>query len=447
MANTIIDRRKNGDLRQPGSKSSNNRQKFIKRTKKEIRKSIHDTLGKRSIKGSGDAQDVVINRKGIDEPQFSHNPQTGSRDIVLPGNKEYVEGDLLQKPKGGGAGSGGAPGKASNEGIGEDEFGFALSNDEFVNILFEDLELPHMISKENKAVERFEISRSGYTTDGTPAQMNLEKSMVNSLGRKIALKTPKLKKIKELQEELDNLDKFFYKTTKEQKEATEEWKRYQEIEEEIRKLRIRANAVSFVDPVDLRYNNFTKKPAPISQAVVFFIMDVSASMTEQHKDLAKRFFMLLNLFVSRKYKRVECVFIRHHILAMESTEDEFFNSRDNGGTIVSSAFKLSKEILADRYSPNEWNIYFAQASDGDNFDNDNEELKDIIVNDILPITQYFSYIQVGIKRHGYYNSGNLLQEYVPLQAQHKNMVTKHIEDTSDIYPVFREIFKIRGKNE
>ncbi|SVA49420.1 uncharacterized protein METZ01_LOCUS102274 [marine metagenome] len=446
MANTIIDRRKNGDLRQPGSKSSNNRQKFIKRTKKEIRKSIHDTLGKRSIKGSGDAQDVVINRKGIDEPQFSHNPQTGSRDIVLPGNKEYVEGDLLQKPKGG-AGSGGASGKASNEGIGEDEFGFALSNDEFVNILFEDLELPHMISKENKAVQRYEISRSGYTTDGTPAQMNLEKSMVNSLGRKIALKTPKLKKIKELQEELDNLDKFFYKTTKEQKEATEEWKRYQEIEEEIRKLRIRANAVSFVDPVDLRYNNFTKKPAPISQAVVFFIMDVSASMTEQHKDLAKRFFMLLNLFVSRKYKRVECVFIRHHILAMESSEDEFFNSRDNGGTIVSSAFKLSKEILADRYSPNEWNIYFAQASDGDNFDNDNEELKDIIANDILPITQYFSYIQVGIKRHGYYNSGNLLQEYVPLQAQHKNMVTKHIEDTSDIYPVFREIFKIRGKNE
>ena len=325
MANTIIDRRKNGDLRQPGSKSSNNRQKFIKRTKKEIRKSIHDTLGKRSIKGSGDAQDVVINRKGIDEPQFGHNPKSGSRDIVLPGNKDFVEGDLLQKPKSG-QGGGAGPGDASNEGIGEDEFGFALSNDEFVNILFEDLELPHMISKENKAVERFELTRSGYTNDGNPSQMNLEKSMVNSLGRKIALKTPKLKKIRELEEELANLDKFFYKTTKEQKEATEEWVRYQEIEEEIRVLRIRANAISFVDPVDLRYNNFSKKPAPISQAVVFFIMDVSASMTEQHKDLAKRFFMLLNLFVSRKYKRVDCVFIRHHIQAIECSEDEFFNS-------------------------------------------------------------------------------------------------------------------------
>ena len=441
MANTIIDRRKN-----PGSKSSANRQKFIKRTKDEIRKSIHDSLGGRSIKGSGDSQDVIINRKGIDEPQFNHNPQTGSRDIVLPGNKDFVEGDELPKPPSG-QGQGGGDGDASNEGIGEDEFGFALSNDEFVNILFEDLELPHMISKENKSVQRFELTRSGYTNDGNPTQMNLEKSMVNSIGRKIALKTPKLKKIRELEEELDNLNKFFYKTTQKQKEATEEWVRYQEIEEEIRKLRIRANAVAFVDPVDLRYNNFSKKPSPISQAVVFFIMDVSASMTQEHKDLAKRFFMLLNLFVSRKYKRVDCIFIKHHIQAIECSEDDFFNNRENGGTIVSSAFKLAKEIIDDRYSPNEWNLYFSQASDGDNWDHDNEELLNIISTDILPITQYFSYIQVGQKRHGYYNSGNLLQEYEKLLAIHKNIVTKHIEQQSDIYPVFREIFKIKGKNE
>jgi|TARA_R110002167_G_scaffold199111_2_gene402292 uncharacterized sporulation protein YeaH/YhbH (DUF444 family) len=426
MANTIIDRRKN-----PGSKSSANRQKFIKRTKKEIRKSIHDTLGKRSIKGSGDSQDVVINRKGIGEPQFNHNPQTGSRDIVLPGNKDFVEGDELPKPPSG-QGQGGGDGDASNEGIGEDEFGFALSNDEFVNILFEDLELPHMISKENKSVQRFELTRSGYTNDGNPTQMNLEKSMVNSIGRKIALKTPKLRKIKELEAEL---------------ETCKDEERRVEIEEEIRKLRIRANAVAFVDPVDLRYNNFSKKPAPISQAVVFFIMDVSASMTQEHKDLAKRFFMLLNLFVSRKYKRVDCIFIKHHIQATECSEDEFFNNRENGGTIVSSAFKLAKEIIDDRYSPNEWNLYFSQASDGDNWDNDNEELLDIISTDILPITQYFSYIQVGQKRHGYYNSGNLLQEYEKLLATHKNIVTKHIEDSFDIYPVFREIFKIKGKNE
>jgi uncharacterized sporulation protein YeaH/YhbH (DUF444 family) len=423
MANTIIDRRKN-----PGGKSSDNRQKFIKRTKDEIRRSIHESLGDRSIEGSGKSQDIKIARKGISEPQFNHNPQSGSRDIVLPGNEDFVEGDQLEKPKGGG-GQGGGEGEASNEGIGEDEFGFVLSNDEFVNILFEDLELPHMISKENKSVERFELTRSGYTNDGNPSQMNLEKSMVNSIGRKIALKSPKLRKIKELEAEL---------------ETCKDEERRVEIEEEIRKLRIRANAVSFVDPVDLRFNNFSKKPAPISQAVVFFVMDVSASMTQEHKDLAKRFFMLLNLFVSRKYKRVDCIFIKHHIQATECSEDEFFNNRENGGTIVSSAFKLAKQIIDDRYSPNEWNIYLSQASDGDNWDNDNEELLDILSKDILPITQYFSYIQVGQKRHGYYNSGNLLQEYEKLLATNKNIVTKHIEQQSDIYPVFREIFKTKG---
>lgn len=422
MANTIIDRRKN-----PGGKSSGNRQKFIKRTKDEIRKSIHESLGKRSIKGSGDDQEVVITRKGISEPQFNHKSDSGSRDIVLPGNEDFVEGDLLQKPKGGGSGGGSGEGKASNEGEGEDEFGFALSNDEFINILFEDLELPHMISKENKTVERFEMSRSGYTNEGNPAQLNLEQSMINSMGRKIALKTPKLRKIRELEAIL---------------ETEEDEDKRLELEEEIRKLRIRANAVAFVDPVDLRYNNFSKKPRPTSQAVVFFVMDVSASMTEFHKELAKRYFMLLNLFISRKYKRVECVFIRHHITARECSEEEFFNLRENGGTTVSSAFELAKDILKDRYSPNEWNIYFAQASDGDNWSEDNEKLKNILSKDILPITQYFSYIQVGEMRKGsYYASGNLIDEYKKLESTHTNLISKYIENRSDIYPVFREIFK------
>ena len=422
MANTIIDRRKN-----PGGKSSGNRQKFIKRTKDEIRKSIHESLGKRSIKGSGDDQEVVITRKGISEPQFNHKSDSGSRDIVLPGNEDFVEGDLLQKPKGGGSGGGSGEGKASNEGEGEDEFGFALSNDEFINILFEDLELPHMISKENKTVERFEMSRSGYTNEGNPAQLNLEQSMINSMGRKIALKTPKLRKIRELEAIL---------------ETEEDEDKRLELEEEIRKLRIRANAVAFVDPVDLRYNNFSKKPRPTSQAVVFFVMDVSASMTEFHKELAKRYFMLLNLFISRKYKRVECVFIRHHITARECSEEEFFNLRENGGTTVSSAFELAKDILKDRYSPNEWNIYFAQASDGDNWSEDNEKLKNILSKDILPITQYFSYIQVGeIRKGNFYASGNLIDEYKKLEGTHKNLISKYIENRADIYPVFREIFK------
>ena len=418
--NTIIDRRKN-----PGGKSSGNRQKFLKRTKDEIRKSIHEKLGGRSIKGSGDDQDVTINRKGISEPSFGHKSDSGSRDIVLPGNEDFVEGDLLQKPKGG---EGGGGSQGSPDGEGEDDFQFALSNDEFVNILFEDLELPHMISKENKVVEKVEMHRSGFTNDGNPAQLNLEKSMINSMGRRIALQKPKMRKIRELEALL---------------ETEEDEDKRLELEEEISSLRIRARAVAFIDPVDLRYNNFTTSPKPSSQAVVFFIMDVSASMTESHKDLAKRFFMMLNLFISRKYKRVDAVFIRHHTQAKECDEEEFFTGRESGGTVVSSAFELAKDIMSERYSPSEWNVYFAQASDGDNWSDDNGKLLEILQNDILPVSQFFSYIEVGEPRGMGMLGGfahQLMEVYDNIVGSNQNMVAERVQKPSDVYPIFRKIF-------
>lgn len=419
--NTIIDRRKN-----PGGKSSGNRQKFLKRTKDEIRKSIHEKLGGRSIKGSGDDQDVTINRKGISEPQFGHKADSGSRDIVLPGNEDFVEGDLLQKPQ---SGEGGSGSQGSPDGEGEDDFQFALSNDEFVNILFEDLELPHMISKENKVVEKVEMHRSGFTNDGNPAQLNLEKSMINSMGRRIALQKPKMRKIRELEALL---------------ETEEDEDKRLELEEEIRSLRIRARAVAFIDPVDLRYNNFTTSPKPSSQAVVFFVMDVSASMTEHHKDLAKRFFMMLNLFISRKYKRVDAVFIRHHTQAKECDEEEFFTGRESGGTVVSSAFELAKDIMDERYSPSEWNVYFAQASDGDNWSDDNGKLLEILQNDILPVSQFFSYIEVGEPRGvgGTWGgtSQQLMEVYTNIVSSNQNMVAERVQKPSDVYPIFRKIF-------
>ena len=257
--------------------------------------------------------------------------------------------------------------------------------------------------------------------------------MINSMGRRIALQKPKMKKIRELEALLEK-----------EKDADKRL----ELEEEIRKLKIRARAVAFIDPVDLRYNNFTTSPKPSSQAVVFFIMDVSASMTEMHKDLAKRFFMLLNLFISRKYKRVEAVFIRHHIQAKECDEEEFFTGRESGGTVVSSAFELAKDIMKDRYPTNEWNIYFAQASDGDNWSDDNDKLLSIIQKDILPITQFFSYIEVGERRglpasawgSTSYMSQQLSGVYKDIAENNANMVNERVEKVSDVYPIFRKIF-------
>ena len=128
---------------------------------------------------------------------------------------------------------------------------------------------------------------------------------------------------------------------------------------------------------------------------MFCLMDVSASMGEREKDLAKRFFILLHLFLKRKYDRVDIVFIRHTHEASEVDEQEFFYGKESGGTIVSSALKEMIEIREKRYPVADWNIYCAQASDGDNSGNDTDGCVELL--DARPFcrsTQYFAYIEI-----------------------------------------------------
>src|SRR5256885_5933521 len=139
--------------------------------------------------------------------------------------------------------------------------------------------------------------------------------------------------------------------------------------------------VAFLDPIDLRFRNRTRVPAPISQAVMFCVMDVSGSMDQDRKDLAKRFFILLYLFLTRHYEKIDIVFIRHHTQAAEVSEDEFFHSQESGGTVVSSALVLLDQIIRARYPSGDWNIYVAQASDGDNFGDDGSNCRNLLVED------------------------------------------------------------------
>jgi len=209
-----------------------------------------------------------------------------------------------------------------------------------------------------------------------------------------------------------------------------------ELRQEIHHLRARILAIPFIDPFDLRYSNRIKVPKPASQAVMFCIMDVSGSMDEARKDMAKRFFILLYLFLTRAYEKIEVVFIRHHTSATEVDEQDFFHSRESGGTVVSSALHLLKDIIAERYPSNDWNAYVAQASDGDNWDSDSLTCRDLLVNAIMPLVQYYAYIEI--------TDGppqNLWEEYAQIPAIHPNFAMQKIESPADIYPVFRELFK------
>jgi uncharacterized sporulation protein YeaH/YhbH (DUF444 family) len=214
--------------------------------------------------------------------------------------------------------------------------------------------------------------------------------------------------------------------------------RAQALVEEIEHLRARVRAVPFIDTFDLRYVNRVQQPQPTTQAVMFCIMDVSGSMDRARKDLAKRFFTLLYLFLQRNYEKIEVVFIRHHTVAKEVDEQEFFYSRETGGTVVSSALELTADIMRERYPISSWNLYVAQASDGDNWHHDSPACRDLLLQRIIPYVRYYAYIEITPDRHQ-----SLWEAYEEVKAQHPHFAMRQIDGPADIYPVFRDLFKRR----
>lgn len=419
----IIDRRLN-----PGGKSLANRQRFIRRAKSLIRKAVHESTGSRSIKDADEAGEITLPKQGVHEPSFRRSPTGGLRDHLLPGNKEYIEGDAIPRPPpgGGGGGSEGSP-----DGDGEDDFRFALSRDEFVDLFLEDLELPDLAKRRVVDTEAVTWSRAGYSVSGSPANLALMRTVRNSLSRRIALHRPKTEDLIRLREEISALE--------------EGDPRRVELEEELdRKLR-RTRHIPYIDPLDVRYKRYESHPKPVAQAVMFCLMDVSGSMTEHMKDLAKRFYVLLYIFLRRKYKRVEVVFIRHTHQAQEVDEDTFFHSPETGGTVVSTALDEMRRVVAERYSPDSWNIYAAQASDGDNTASDNERTAELLTHAILPSCQYYAYLEVGRDSEHFppgfiRRDSDLWQTYTEICRAGAPMAMRKVSHRRDIYPVFRELF-------
>ncbi|MEM1137477.1 MAG: YeaH/YhbH family protein, partial [Bacteroidota bacterium] len=369
----IIDRRKNNK-----GKSHNNRQKFLKRVEGQIKKAIPDIISKESIKDSSAGGKVRVPVKGIKEHSFSHDPASGNKKIVRPGNDKFTEGDRIPKPQGG-KGSGRGKGSNSPE-ISEDEFFVELSREEFLKYFFEDLELPNMVKKYMESTEDFQNRKSGFIRYGVPSKLNIKTSYQQSLARQIALRGAYTQKIQKLEKAL-----LLEKKEKEKKA----------LEEQIKYLKKLSITIPFFEEVDLRYNNYEQVPLPTTSAVMFCIMDVSASMGYHEKDIAKRFFTLLYLFLTKSYKNVEIVFIRHHTIAKEVNEEEFFNSRESGGTVVAPSLDLMHKIIKERYDRDQWNIYCCQATDGDVWsDRDAIDCGKILESNLLPIIQYMAYIEI-----------------------------------------------------
>ncbi len=424
MLQQIIDRRLAGK-----NKSIGNRERFLRRYKTQIREAVKRAVDGRGIRDLERGEEIRIPKKDISQPVFHHG-QGGTREMVHPGNKDYVKGDRIERPKGGGSGSG--SGKASDSGEGEDDFTFALSKEEFMQVFFEDLALPNLIRTQLAETPEWKSHRAGYTSDGTPSNLHVVRSMRGAIGRRIAIGSDSRRELRELEEKLVELKAAFKPGDA---VAANEIKT---IEEEIEQLKARLARIPYLDPIDLRFRNRVRTPVPTSKAVMFCLMDVSGSMDEGRKDLAKRFFILLYLFLTRHYEKIDIVFIRHHTQAQEVDEENFFHARETGGTVVSSALVLMEEVMRARYPSNEWNIYGAQASDGDNWHHDSGRCRELLSERILPLVRYYAYVQVAEEEQ------NLWEEYTQLREAHPHFAMRKAVEASQIYPVFRDLFKKEG---
>ena len=406
---TIIDRRLNGKNR-----SLPNRERFIRRYKTQLKKAVSDVAGESSISDvSGDGKvKVRIPTREVSEPTFIFG-QGGSTEHVVPGNRDFVPGDRIPRPSGGeGKGGGGKPG----QGEGEDAFTFVLSREEFLNLYFDDLELPELLKREISSVKRMKSRNAGYSRSGAPTSLSVMRTMKASLMRRVALE-PREEDGEEDDKKEGQLDLL----------ENEKIKAY----------------VPFLDEVDLRYRHRVVYPEPSTNAVIFCLMDVSASMDEAKKDLAKRFYTLLYLFLTRKYEEVKLVFIRHTDEAEEVSEEDFFYGKKSGGTEIMPAMELMHQIIETRFPGTAWNVYVAQASDGDATSRDARASAEFLSSKIMPHVRYYAYVEtMPTPMFGMARASDLWENFERLEDKHEShFAMRKLFNRRDIYPVFRGLFE------
>jgi len=466
---TVIDRRQEDKGRYVTS-----RDRFLQRNKKRVREAVDKAIGNTDLDKIGEGGvDVTVPKDGMSQPTI-HNGQGGVQERVLPGNKDFGQGDRLPKPQGGGGGGGGQgePG----DGDAEDDFTFHLDEEEFLDILFEDMELPNLIKEEGEDAEKTERQREGFQNEGTQNKVDLVESQKRRRMRHIATKAPIFKKqmalLAEQEAILTNYDPDFEGTLEKDpaldtmllskrvtymEEKVEglieqfgsllnetDAERMQEIDDELDILGARAKAVRPWNKIDLKYRRHEEYPKPISKAVMFCLMDVSASMDEEKKTNTKLFYWLLHKFLKRNYEQVDLVFIRHTTEADEVDEQTFFHDRKSGGTQISPAIELMKEIKDSRYD-DDWNIYGAQSSDGENYQQDTLYCVDLL-REMMPDLQGYFYTEVSSSQWGKHMS--IMEDYETLENEFSEKFFQgEINTRADIFPLFREFFSKRETRE
>ena len=416
MTSVIVDRRSQS------GKSGANRQRLLRRLSVTLRRQVDTLLSRRKLSEMDQVADVTVPQRDLSESTFTLDAASGTINRVLPGNTQFRVGDLIPKPPAEGSGG---DGDGSGEG-GEDAtdaFRLQLSREEFLNLLFDNLKLPELLKKELLDITEQRLRRGGVVRYGSPSSLSVLRTFRASLGRRIAAQGSAT------QERAEHALRHQQATDDGDDEAATQ------ALDEAAEFERRAARVPFLDPVDLRHRSLISVPAPRTAAVMFCLMDVSGSMDETRKDLAKRFFTLLYLFLSRKYERVELVFIRHTDTAEEVDETTFFEDPRTGSTRVLAALQKMHEVVEERYPQSRYNIFGAQASDGDSFGNDPDESRDFLIQTLLPLSRYFVYAETNERSC---EGSALWDKYRNIESPTFNMAG--IRGREDVFPALVKLF-------
>lgn len=446
----FVDRRKTGR-----GKSLPNREKLLKRIKDSIRAAKPEDIDSGGVKGGAGAPSkqlanpVKVARDALAEPTFRYARRTGEIEVVLPGNDKWLKGDEFPTDEDGdgeGRGEGGSgPGED-----GEDDFVVNISRREFYDVFFEDCELPDLeqtAQRENPEAVR---KPAGFQKDGNPGQLSVIRSYRNSIGRRRALTLDDREELQELQDELDALMHSFELEIDPWLDRPGPWAaEVKRVSDRMAELRARIAAIPLFEKVDHRYRKTERVMVKMADAVLGMAMDISGSMDEKRKRIARKFFSLQYAFIKRKYPNTDLFFIYHTDEAEEVQEEEFFTSQKNGGTVISPAIVLAHKIIRDRYDPTQTNIYFSYAGDGDNFESDNTKVRAEIIGGLLPNVRHSVYIQVGDEfGGGWGGEGGQAVFWKMMQStasEHKKLHNVKAKSEEDIFQAFKSVYGKKPK--
>lgn len=351
-------------------------QRFRQIVKGRIRDDLRKFISKGELIGKEGKHLISIPVKGIELPHFRY----GDNSTGI-GAGEGDEGQTVGKGQGKGQG-GEQPGQHIME--------VDLSLDELAEILAEELKLPRIEPRGKHRITTVRDKYSGIRRVGPESLRHFKRSFKEALKRQIAL---------------GNYDPD--------------------------------NPVIIPQRRDIRYRSWKEVKSPQSNAVIIFMMDVSGSMGEEQKELVRLESFWIDTWLRKNYEGIESRYIVHDVNAKEVDKQTFYHLREDGGTKISSAYKVCKQLLDQHYNPNEWNIYLFHFSDGDNSSEaDSRDCVKMIKEQLLPISNMFGYCQVASA----YGSGNFINVLHEHLRGHPKLITSRVNNKDDIYDSIKTFF-------